>query len=124
MRTCAWGLARARILYTNTPPASMGWFAVGIDPLLPRIEERYTVYGLADDVKDSVSCMAEFAIIEEAAHLFELSSGNLLHRDPINGNCKVLALVRWRNTLQKKGIGQPHLNDSWQPTRNYVFFSF
>ena len=58
----------------------MGWFAVGIDPLLrllerklqgilicslpalgpaeqdqprlPRIEERYTLYGLADDVKD------------------------------------------------------------------------
>ena len=95
----------------------MGWFAVGIDPLLrllerklqgilicslqvlgpaeqdqprlPKVEERYTVYGLADDVKANVSCMAEFAVIEEAAHLFELSSGNKLHRNPVNGKCKV-----------------------------------
>ena len=114
----------------------MGWFSVAIDPLLkllerklqgivicslpvlgpvekdqPRLtslEERYTVYGLADDVKASVSCMAEFAVIEEAVHLFELSSGNLLHRDPVNGKCKVLALGRWRNTLQQEDIGHPH----------------
>ena len=139
-------------------PGSMGWFSVAIDPLLkllerklqgivicslpvlgpvekdqPRLtslEERYTVYGLADDVKASVSCMAEFAVIEEAVHLFELSSGNLLHRDPVNGKCKVLALGRWRNTLQQEDIGHPHfrLSDklsmvgvdlmaSWQQTR-------
>ena len=106
----------------------MGWFTIGIDPLLllldrklqgipicslpafgpveenqaqvPPIEERYKVYGLADDIKlkASVSCMAEFSLIEEATRLFELSSGNLLHRDTVRGKCKVLALGRWKNT--------------------------
>ena len=139
-------------------PGSMGWFSVAIDPLLlllerklqgikicslpalgppeenqvrvPAVEERFTVYGLADDVKASVSCMAEFSLLEEAAKLFELSSGNLLHRDPVKGKCKVLPLGRWRNTLQQEDIGQPHfrLSDrlsmvgvellaSWQQTR-------
>ena len=69
-------------------------------------------------------------MVEEAVHLFELSSGNHLHRDPIKGKCKVLALGRWRNTLQQEDIGQPHfrLSDtlsmvgvdlmaSWQQTR-------
>ena len=139
-------------------PGSMGWFSLAIDPLLrllerklqgilicslpvlgpselhqPRpaaIEERYTVYGLADDVKASVSTMAEFSVVDEAVHLFELSSGNHLHRDPIKGKCKVLALGRWRNTLQQEDISQPHfrLSDtlsmvgvdlmaSWQQTR-------
>ena len=139
-------------------PGSMGWFSIAIDPLLsllerklqgipicslpalgpleenqvmlPPVEERYKVYGLADDVKASVACMAEFLVIEEAARLFELSSGNLLHRDAVRGKCKVLALGRWRNTLQQEDIGQPHfrLSDrlsmvgvelmaSWQQTR-------
>ena len=136
----------------------MGWFSIAIDPLLllldrklqgipicsvpalgplaegqhaiPAVEERYRVYGLADDVKASVSSMAEFRLIEEAATLFELSSGNLLHRNSITGKCKVLALGRWRNTLQQEDIGQPHfrLSDrlsmvgvellaSWQQSR-------
>ena len=94
------------------------------------MEERYKVYGLADDVKASVSTMAEFSLIEAAARLFEHSSGNLLHRDRITGKCKVLALGRWRNTLQQEDIGHPHfrLSDrlsmvgvellaSWQQTR-------
>ena len=97
---------------------------------VPPIEERYKVYGLADGIKASVSCMAEFSLIEEAARLFELSSGNLLHRDTVRGKCKVLALGRWKNTLQQEDIGQPHfrLSDrlsmvgvellaSWQQTR-------
>ena len=113
-------------------PGSMGWFAIGIDPLLlllerklhgiqicslpaagplemtqvmlPPVEERYKVYGLADDVKASVSCMSEFSVIEDAVKLFESSSGNLLHRDSVRGKCKVLALGRWRNTLQQEDI--------------------
>ena len=54
-------------------------------------------------------------------------SGNLLHRVSTNGKCKVLALEKWRNTLQQEDIGQPHfrLSDrlgvdllaSWQQTR-------
>ena len=59
---------------------------------LPPLEERYKVYGLADDVKASVSCMSEFALIENAAKLFELSSGNKRHRNSVTGKCKVLAL--------------------------------
>jgi hypothetical protein len=66
------------------------------------MEERYKVYGLADDVKASVSTMAEFSLIEAAARLFEHSSGNLLHRDRITGKCKVLALGRWRNNCNKR----------------------
>ena len=139
-------------------PGSMGWFAVGIDPLIqylhnrlqgiricaipvlgpllegekaaPQIEERYKVYGLADDIKASISTMAEFTVLEDAATLFEKSSGNQLHRDRLNGKCKVLALGRWRNTLQQEDISQQHfrLSDtlsmvgvdlmaSWQQTR-------
>ena len=67
----------------------MGWFSIGIDPLLcllerglqgivicsfPQLEERYKVYGLADDVKASVSTMAEFSLIENSVRLFELNS--------------------------------------------------
>ena len=83
-------------------PGSMGWFSIGIDPLLcllerrlqgivicslpdlgppdfgqvslPQLEERYKVYGLADDVKASVSTMAEFSLIENSVRLFELNS--------------------------------------------------
>ena len=55
--------------------------------------------GLADDVKLSVSSMAEFAIVDQAATLFEQSSGNLLHRDLVNGNCKFLLLGRWKGTV-------------------------
>ena len=136
----------------------MGWFSVGIDPLLKYLErrlhgiticslpspgphledgtppqpvnERYTVYGYADDIKPAVTTMAEFALIDHAVTLFEKSSGNHLHRDPISGKCKVLPLGRWRNSLQQEDIGFPHLKitnslsmvgveltASWQSTR-------
>ena len=61
------------------------------------VEELYTVYGLADDFKASVSTMSEFGIIEDAARLF----------GSIRGKCKVLALVRWRNFLQQEDIAGP-----------------
>ena len=136
----------------------MGWFSVAIDPLLKYLErrlqgiticslpcpgphledgtppqpvnERYTVYGYADDIKPAVTTMAEFALIDHAVTLFEKSSGNHLHRDPISGKCKVLPLGRWRNSLQQEDIGFPHLKitnslsmvgveltASWQSTR-------
>ena len=109
-------------------PGSMGWFGLAIDPLLlylakrllgikicslptagsrlldgppPQpVRERYVVYGYADDVKPSVTTLAEFALVDNAAGLFERSSGCKLHCDPITGKCKVLPLGRWRNTLQ------------------------
>ena len=136
----------------------MNWFAIGIDPLLDflekrlsgitmcsipasgpcsqngtppsPIEEKYKIIGYADDLKPSVSNMNEFAIINHAASLFERSSGCLLHRDPIEGKCRVLALGRWRNTLQQEDIRYPFmklsdslsmlgvdLTPSWQSTR-------
>ena len=74
--------------------------------------------------------MAEFALVDKAASLFEQSSGCILHRDPITAKCKVLPLGRWRNTLQQEDIGLPHLklcdslsmvgvelSANWQTTR-------
>ena len=118
-------------------PGSMGWFGVSIDPLLiylanrlngipicalptagpsmmngtsPQpVSEKYTVMGYADDVKPAVTTMAEFAVVDKAAKLFELSSGCHLHRDPVQGKCKVLALGRWRNSLQQEDIAFPYM---------------
>ena len=80
-------------------PGSMGWFGIAIDPLLIFLENRlpgipicslptlgpvtvhgispapvkelYKVHGYADDVKPAVSTMAEFALVDKAASLFE-----------------------------------------------------
>ena len=114
-------------------PTSMNWFAIGIDPLLfylerrlqgnlmhslptarPKlkngiqpeaVEKRYKAYGLADDVKPAVSCMAEFTLVDQAA-LFERSSSCKLQRDPATGKFQVLSLGRWKGTLQQEDI--PH----------------
>ena len=74
--------------------------------------------------------MAEFALVDKAASLFEKSSGCLLHRDRLTGKCKVLPLGRWRNSLQQEDIPCPYLKlsdslsmvgveptASWQSTR-------
>ena len=140
-------------------PSAMNWFSYAIDPLLcylerrlqgipiyslpvhgpaelgarrpdPLVMERYKVLGLADDLKPSVTNMAEFATVERGATLFELATGNKLHRDPIKGKCKVLLLGRWRGRVQQEDIGLPHLRivdtlafigvkltASWQKTR-------
>ena len=117
----------------------MGWFSVAIDPLLvylqrrllginicslpshgpaladgtpaQPISEKYTVFGYADDVKPAVTTMAEFALIDQAVSLFEKSSGNLLHWDPVSGKCKVLPLGRWRNSLQQEVIMSASFED-------------
>ena len=118
-------------------PGSMGWFGLAIDPLLiyldrrligipicsiptpgpcqengsapEAVTERYTVRGYADDVKPSVSTMAEFELVDRAASLFEKSSGCKLHRDPATGKCKVLPLGRWQQTLQQEDIRFPYI---------------
>ena len=123
-------------------PGSMGWFTIGIDPLLVLlerkltgiqicslpthgpalldgtqpvpVEERYKVYGLADDVKPAVASIDEFKFVDYAAALFEKSSGNLLHRDPAIGKCKVLPLGKWKTTLKQEHIGFPYLQISDQ----------
>ena len=138
-------------------PGSMGFFSVAIDPLLlylhrrlqgiticslpgilqtdgtisPPREEKYIVYGLADDVKPAVTTIEEFGVVDYAANLFELSSGNKLHRETgEKGKCAVLALGKWRRTLRQEQIGFPYLQladslsmvgvvltPTWQSTR-------
>ena len=116
----------------------MNWFSYTIDPLLcflerrlegisiyslpvlgpakrgrrrpaPLVVERYKVLGLANDVKPGVISMNEFSIVEHGSKMFELSTGNKLHRNPTKGKCKVLLLGRWRGTIQQDNIGFPHL---------------
>ena len=113
--------------------ASMTWFSLGIDPLLrylekrlqgilvtslpvlgpvlhgdkmplPPLEERFKLMAYCDDVKPAVSTMAEFKTIDDACTFFEKSSGCHLHRDPASGKCKLLALGRWKGTLQQEDI--------------------
>ena len=114
----------------------MGFFSIAIDPLLHYLhrrlqgivicslpgvlqhdgttsalrEERYRVYGLADDVKPAVTSLEEFYIVDQGARLFEQSSGNKLHRQTgERGKCAVLALGKWRRTLKQEHIGFPYL---------------
>ena len=113
--------------------ASMEWFCFGIDPLirylerrlqgilisslpvlgpssqgefypLPPKEERFRLMAYCDDIKPSITNMAEFAIVDQACSLFEKSSGCQLHRDPAVRKCKFLPLGRWRGTLQQEDI--------------------
>ena len=113
--------------------ASMDWFSFGIDPLirylerklqgilisslpvsgpallgdrtsLPPLEERFKLMAYCDDIKPSITTMAEFSTVDQACTLFEKSSGCLLHRDPSVGKCKFLPLGRWRGTLQQEDI--------------------
>ena len=113
--------------------ASMDWFSFGIDPLiryldkrlqgilisslpvsgpslhgdrtpLPCLEERFKLMAYCDDVKPSITTMAEFFTVDKACSLFEKSSGCKLHRDPAAGKCKFLPLGRWRGTLQQEDI--------------------
>ena len=113
--------------------ASMEWFAFGIDPLLrylerrlegipivsipvqgpathteiwplPALEERFKLMAYCDDVKPSISSMSEFFVVDKGCHLFEVSSGCKLHRDPSSGKCKFLALGRWRGLLEQEDI--------------------
>ena len=51
------------------------------------VTEHYKVFGYADDIKPAVTNMAEFALVDKAASLFEKSSGCHLHRNPATGKC-------------------------------------
>jgi hypothetical protein len=71
---------------------------------LPPLEERFKLMAYCDDVKPSVTSMAEFFTIDKACSLFEKSSGCKLHRDPSSGKCKFLPLGRWRGLLEQEDI--------------------
>ena len=53
--------------------------------------------------------MADFSLVDRACELFEKSSGHRLHRNPASNKCKVLALGRWKGTLQQEDIPLPYL---------------
>ena len=114
----------------------MYWFAAGIDPLLvyldkkltgipiislpvlgpttesfptrtlPPLKQLYKVVAYADDVKPSITSMAEFYMVDEACAILERASGVKLHRDPEAGKVKFLALGRWRGVLSQDDL--PH----------------
>ena len=65
------------------------------------------MFGFADDVKPGVSSIEEFALVDNAARLFELSSGYFLRRDPLTGKCKALPLGKWRKSLQQNDTVLP-----------------
>jgi hypothetical protein len=111
----------------------MEWFCFGIDPLirylekrlngivitslpvlgpalqgekmpLAPMEEKFKLIAYCDDVKPSVTSMAEFFTVDKACALFEKASGCKLHRDPASGKCKFLSLGRWRGILEQEDI--------------------
>ena len=114
----------------------MFWFATAIDPLLvylerkltgipifslpvlgptsensisrtlPQLKQLYKVVAYADDVKPSITSMAEFYMVDNACALLERASGVKLHRDPAAGKVKFLALGRWRGVLCQEDL--PH----------------
>ena len=74
--------------------------------------------------------MSEFALVDNNAKMFELSTGCILHRDPVSGKCKVLPLGRWKRSLQQEDISFSYmklcdslsmvgveLTASWQTSR-------
>ena len=71
----------AGILITSLPllgPVNYGGDSIG------QIEERYKVYGYADDVEPAITNMQEFSLVDKTMSLFEKASGCRLHRDPAN----------------------------------------
>ena len=76
---------------------------------LPPVETRYKVQGYLDDCKPAITTMSEFSLVDKACQLFEMSSGCKLHRDPSTEKCKILALGRWKGSLQQEDIPLPYL---------------
>ena len=106
----------------------MEWFCFGIDPLvrylerrlqgilisslpvlgpsaqgevhpLPPLEDRFRLMAYCDDIKPSISTMAEFLVVDKACSLFEKSSGCLSSR--------------------KVQISSPGQVERFSPTRGY-----
>ena len=73
------------------------------------MEQRYKVQGYLDDCKPAITTMSEFFLVDKACRLFELSSGCRLHRDPGSNKCKMLALGRWKGTLEQEDVPLPYL---------------
>ena len=57
-----------------------------------------------DNVKPSVTTMAEFFTVDRACTLFEMSSGCKLHRSPPSVKCKFLPMGKWKGVLEQQDI--------------------
>ena len=68
------------------------------------LEERYKLYAYADDLKCSISNMAEFSVVIDGCSLLERASGVRLHRDVNTGKVRFLALGRWQGNLQQEEL--------------------
>ena len=79
------------------------------------VTEKYTVMGYADDLKPAVTTMAEFALVDQAARIFEQGSGCSLHHNPVTGKCmKCMKYMKICDNLSMVGV---ELTASWQATR-------
>ena len=54
--------------------------------------ETYKFVAYVDDVKPSITSMAEFSLVDKGSSLFESASGCVLHRDPALGKVNLLPL--------------------------------
>ena len=78
-------------------------------PLPPLyIEDRFTAFGYADDVKCSITSMEELVMVDNETKPFEKASGCELHRvqnpDPSTAKVKLMPLGKWRNSLKQEDI--------------------
>ena len=74
----------------------------GLPPLY--VEERFTAFAYADDVKNSIVGMHELIMVDEETKLFEQASGCELHRDPASQKVKFLPLGKWRGKLKQDDL--------------------
>ena len=68
------------------------------------MEERFKLMAYCDNMKPSMTTMADFYTVEKVCSMFERSLGCKIHRDPTLGKCKFLPLERWKGTLQQEDI--------------------
>ena len=68
------------------------------------LEERFKLMAYCDNVKPSVTTMAEFFTVDRACTLFEMSSGCKLHRSPSSVKCKFLPMGKWKGVLEQQDI--------------------
>ena len=84
--------AALQTLGQSSQPAVLG--QPGAEDTAVLLEERYKLYAYADDLKCSISNMAEFSVVIDGCSLLERASGVRLHRDVNTGKVRFLALGR------------------------------
>ena len=98
----SWLKKRLKGIIIATLPVS-GLVLSGHPNLNPQ-EERYKVFGYADDIKPAITSIQEFYTVERGISLFENASGCRLHHEPSSNKCKFLPLAKWRKSLKQEDI--------------------